>query len=104
MINIVSTDKVLVGDRFEATCKKQPLIYSANTFGYDRIEIILRESAVCQIRKECNRQKEAEYLRRLQRAFAIVETNNLQTVSINLGQLKCDNCIEPKIRKFHTGT
>lgn len=103
MINIASSDLCLVADRFYAECKKKPIVKSDNSFGYERFVIILRESAKCNIFKECDLNRESTFIQRMKSAFKIVKTGLHETISVNLGELKCDNCEEPDLRNLHLG-
>lgn len=107
MIIIAGSDKCLVGNRFAATCKRKPIVLFDKSFGYERYIVILCETARCQIGKECNKIKESIFISRLQRVFKIVETRRLEKLSINIGSIKCDNCLEvpspkSKRRQPHT--
>ncbi len=96
----LSDSECLIADRFKAQCKEHPSIASRKP--PKRFVIRLKKSAVCEIDRECDAEKEGIIIRKFERAFKVIITRYSKMI-LNNGELKCDFCEQPDIDYSHKG-
>lgn len=97
----LSVSECLIADRFKAQCKEHPSIASRKF--PKRFVIRLKKSAVCEIDKECDAEKESIVIRKFERASFKVIIARYSQMIFNNGELKCDFCEKPDIGYSHKG-